>query len=65
MNNGNSIAKREESMKEVKGIGSKRKLLIEKHRDLIKALETEGSNVFSAGVETYNGITYFAVVLKK
>lgn len=52
-------------MKEVKGIGSKRKLLIEKHRDFIEVLEKEGQNVFSAGVETHNGITYFTVVLNK
>ena len=52
-------------MKEVKGIGSKLKLLIEKHRDFIKILEKEGENVFSAGVETHDGIVYFTVVLNK
>lgn len=52
-------------MIEIKGIGSKRKLLIEKHRDFIEALEKEGRNVFSAGVETHGGIVYFALILNK
>lgn len=52
-------------MKIVEGIGGKRKMLIERHRDFIETLEKEGDNVFSAGVEQHNGIVYFTVVLNK
>lgn len=52
-------------MIEVKGIGGKRKLLIENYREFLRVLETEGRNVFSASVETRKDITYFAIVLNK
>ncbi len=47
------------------GIGSHTVVLVEKHSDFMKILSEQGNNVFSAGVETHNFITYFRIMLKK
>ena len=52
-------------MIETSGIGGKRKLLIEHHAEFMDVLNQEGGNVFSAGVETHNGITFFSIVLNR
>lgn len=52
-------------MIETKGIGSMRKLLIEHYPEFMEVLAREGRNVFSAGTETHDGITYFRIILKK
>lgn len=52
-------------MIEEKGIGGKRKLLIERHSEFLNILREEGRNVFSAGTEERNGICYFRVILNK
>ena len=52
-------------MIELKGIGGGRKLLVERYQDFRAILQKEGSNVFSAGTETHDHITYFRIMLKK
>ena len=51
-------------MIETKGLGSTRKLLIERHAELMDVLKREGSNVYAVGIETVNYVEYFRVILK-
>ena len=47
------------------GIGGHTVLLAERYDDFRRILVEQGTNVFSAGTETHNHITYFRIVLKR
>lgn len=52
-------------MIETKGLGGMRKLLVEHYKEFRDVLKREGPNVFSAGTETHDHITYFRIILKR